>query len=185
MQILETTRLKLRTFTLDDVDAMHAINSDPLVMQYFPSIPSYEETRQLIHNMIEKQKRDGYSLYAVELKENHELIGLVGLLHRSKEELETSFAPCTEIGWRIASKHWNKGYATEAAHAVLNYAFEKLALNEVVSFTAAPNIPSQRVMQKIGLEHDKTNDFAHPKLAKDNWLSEHLLYRATKDSWQR
>jgi RimJ/RimL family protein N-acetyltransferase len=162
---------------MDDVDAMHAINSDPLVMQYFPSMPTYEQTKELIELIISKQQQVGYSLYAVELKTTSELIGFVGLLYRSKEELDIACMPGTEIGWRLASQYWNQGYATEAASAVLNYAFETLGLDEIVSFTAVPNIPSQRVMQKIGLTRNPADDFAHPKLAKDHWLCQHVLYR--------
>lgn len=177
MKILETNRLCLRTFVESDCDTMTLINQDPNVMKYFPAIADRQQTLELIKRIMTHQEKYGYSLYAVEIKSSAELIGFVGLLHRTKEEFDAHFMPSTEIGWRLSSLHWNQGYATEAALAVLDYAFNQLNLKEVVSFTVLQNKASRRVMEKIGLHHSAEDDFDHPKLAKDSPLCRHVLYR--------
>ncbi len=180
MKILETDRLLLRTFNPSDCDAMTAINQDAEVMRHFPSVGTREETEEHIQRIMAHQDKYGYSLYAVELKTTHEMIGFVGLIHRTKDEFNAPFMPATEIGWRLASKHWNQGYATEAAKAVLAYAFAQLKLNDIISFTAVPNAPSRRIMEKIGMHHCPDDDFNHTKLDKTHPLCRHVLYQITQ-----
>lgn len=180
MNILETQRLWLRTFKACDLTAMTAINQDQKVMEHFPSLLDQEQTAKLIQKIMDHQNKYGYSLYAVELKSTHEMIGFVGLLFRTWEEFKAPFMPCTEIGWRLSSKYWNKGYATEAAKAVLNYGFDELGLDEIVSFTVPANKASRRVMEKIGLHHHPNDDFDHPNLDKNSPFCKHVLYRLKK-----
>lgn len=184
MKILETKRLILRTWSEPDLGPMTAINQDPIVMEYFPSVGSQDETLAHIQRIKEHQRKYGYSLYAVELRSTGEMIGFVGLLHRTKEEFDAPFMPSTEIGWRLSSKHWNQGHATEGARAVLHYAFDTIGLNEVVSFTVVNNKASRRVMEKISLIHNPDDDFDHPKLDKDSPLKRHVLYRLTKQAYR-
>ena len=92
------------------------------------------------------------------------------------------FAPSVEIGWRLDKKYWGQGYATEAAHASLKFAFETLAIDEVVAFTAVINKRSQLVMECIGMTNTQDN-FYHPALAPHHDLAEHVLYKITKRQW--
>lgn len=80
------------------------------------------------------------------------------------------------IGWRLARAHWGRGYATEAASATLTHAFEALGLPEIVAFTVLGNSASRRVMEKIGMRHDPTDDIDHPGLPDDHPLRRHVLY---------
>ena len=107
-------------------------------------------------------------------------MGFIGLF---TADFTAHFTPATEIGWRLSSKHWGKGYATEGAKAVLHYAFGQLKLKKIVSFTPIHNIKSRRVMEKIGLKHNPINDFDHPKVALDSPLSRHVLYSLTTDAY--
>ena len=91
--------------------------------------------------------------------------------------------PAVEIGWRLAREHWGLGYASEAAWTALRCGFDRLALNEIVSFTADSNLPSQKVMQAIGMHHDCADDFEHPNLAVDHPLRHHVLYRISREQW--
>lgn len=184
MKVVETKRLVLRTFKESDCDAMTLINQDRKVMEYFPAIGDRKQTIAHIKRIMDHQQQYGYSLYAVEIKLTQEVIGFVGLLHRTKEEFDAHFMPSTEIGWRLASQHWNQGYATEAARAILDYAFKQLNLSEIVSFTVPQNNASRRVMEKIGLHRNPKDDFYHPKINKDNRLSRHVLYRLTKKEYE-
>lgn len=83
-----------------------------------------------------------------------------------------------EIAWRLAKEYWNKGYATEGARAVLEYAFNVLHLDKVVSFTASINKPSESVMKKIGMT--KINVFNHPEFSSAPDLEKHILYEISK-----
>lgn len=177
MKILETDRLILRTWKPTDIELMAAIDQDPKVCQYLGAIGNRAATEAGIQRIIKHYAEHGFSLYAVELKQNGEFIGFVGL---SIPSFEAHFTPAVEIGWRLASQHWGKGYATEAAEAVLRYGFLTLNLNEIVSFTVVDNQASRRVMEKIGLHHHPQDDFDHPKLTADSPLRRHVLYRLSK-----
>lgn len=177
--ILTTERLILRTWKTSDIPLMAAISSDPLVMEHFPSTQDLAATQALIDNINQHYMKFGYSLYAVEKKDTHEFIGFVGLNQPSFEipHFTPKSLPIVEIGWRLSSKNWGKGYATEAAKAVLYYALKELKLKEIISFTVVANIKSRHVMEKIGLHHSAADDFDHPKLADNSPLKRHVLYR--------
>ena len=177
MKILETDRLILRLWQSSDVDGMAAIDQDPKVCQYLPAIGTRATTEAGVQRILNHYQEHGFCLYAVELKENNEFIGFLGL---SIPSFESHFTPAVEIGWRLASRHWNKGYATEGAKAVLKYGFLTLNLDEIVSFTVVNNRASRRIMEKIGLHHNPDDDFNHPRLAADSPLRRHVLYRLSK-----
>ncbi|MGL4339637.1 MAG: GNAT family N-acetyltransferase, partial [Rhodoglobus sp.] len=86
-----------------------------------------------------------------------------------------AFMPTVEIGWRYARQAWGRGYATEAASAVLSFAFGELGLPELVSFTAVSNMRSVAVMERIGMMRDGI--FEHPSLPVGHRLRPHVLYR--------
>lgn len=178
--IIETERLQLRPFRLNDLDPMAAINEDRQVCEFLPTIGTREATLQFIERVIAHHKKNGFSLYATELKSSREMIGFVGLLIPS---FEAHFTPAVEIGWRLGSQYWGNGYATEAAIAVLDYGFTEIDLDEIVSFTVPANIRSKRVMKKIGLHHNPEDDFDHPRLEKAHPLCRHILYKLTREEY--
>ena len=116
----------------------------------------------------------------MELKQTGEFIGFTGLSH---PKFYTHFTPCTEIGWRISRAHWGNGYATEAAKEVLRDGFEKLGLTEIVSFTAAGNDRSIRVMKKLHMHSNHQDDFLHP-LVTQVALQRHVLYKISASQWR-
>ena len=139
MKILETDRLILRTWMDTDLQPMYEINQDPKVMEYFPSLQNLEATKNFIAKVNDHFDNHGYSLYACVKKDSNDFIGFIGLLIAN---FKAHFTPATEIGWRLSSKHWGQGFATEGAKAVLNYAFRELKIPEIVSFTASGNAKS-------------------------------------------
>jgi RimJ/RimL family protein N-acetyltransferase len=185
--ILTTNRLILRTWKPSDIPLMAAISSDPLVMEHFPATQDIAATQALVDHINQHYEKFGYTTYAVETKDMHEFIGFVGLNHPPFEipNFKPKSLPIVEIGWRLSSKHWREGYATEAAKAVLHYAFTELKLGEIISFTVVANTKSRRVMEKIGLHHSKADDFDHPKLEENSPLKRHVLYRITRDNYQK
>lgn len=169
--ILETDRLILRQWQNSDHLPFIHMGQDPQVMQYFPHCLSAEESLLFIQTVSEIIQRNQWGFWAVELKATGEFIGCIGLHHQSTQ---FDFSPCVEIGWRLAKKYWQQGYATEGAQAALNYAFNTLLLDKVVAFTAEINIPSEAVMKKLAMQKVKT--FSHPKLPPDHPLARHVLY---------
>lgn len=171
---LETSRLWLRGWTEQDKLPFFQMNSDTEVMRYFPSVLDKTQSNQLMSQIMARfDSQGGWGFWAVELKLTGELIGFVGL---NIPGYQLPCSPCTEIGWRLRSEYWRQGYTTEAAQVVIKFAFEHLKLKELVAFTAVPNTPSEAVMKKLGM-HKDTENFNHPALAEDHWLSEHVLYR--------
>ena len=175
--ILETDRLILRTWHPQDAEAYFHINQDPLVIENLRGPMTLAEVNIFISSMNDQQDKRGYTLWAVDLKSTGEFIGFIGLNYT---DWEAHFTPAVEIGWRLGSQYWGKGYATEGAKTALDYGFNTLGLDEIVSFTVPANIRSIRVMEKIGMQRDLKGDFSHPKIDLLHRLSQHVLYRIRK-----
>ena len=173
---IDTDRLHLRLWRPEDRPAFAAMNADPMVMEFFPKLLDRAESDGRAAKIDEHFARHGFGLWAVEVPGAVDFIGFVGL---SVPEFEAHFTPCVEIGWRLARDYWSKGYATEAALAVLSFGFQQLALEEIVSFTVPANRRSRRVMERIGMTHSPADDFDHPTISEAHPLRRHVLYRAT------
>ena len=165
-------RLRLRRWSEADVEPYSAINADPRVTEFLRKPLTRDQTEELIRWKEAAFARNGFGFWAVELRESRELIGMVGL---GIPGFEAPFMPCIEIGWRLGAAHWGHGYATEAAREVLETAFRLPGIPEVVSFTAASNLRSRRVMEKLGMRYD--GEFDHPWLEAASPLRRHVLYR--------
>lgn len=170
----QTDRLLLRRWRDSDGLPFQAMNADPRVMEYFPSLLSPGESDALIDRAQAHFNRHGYGPFAAELLADHSFIGFIGL---SIPAFDAPFMPAVEIGWRLAFDFWGRGLATEGARAVIRYAFNELDLESLVSFTVPANLRSRRVMEKIGMTHDPRDDFDHPRLPEAHPLQRHVLYR--------
>ena len=169
--ILETARLTLRPWKTEDLAPFAHMNANAQVMQHFPQTLNTQESDALAEKFQQQIDLNGWGFWALELKQTGQFIGFTGL-HFQPDLFE--FSPCTEIGWRLDAKYWHQGYATEAC---LHFAFEHLKLHEVAAFTAQQNQPSERLMQRLGMQHQ--GYFDHPKLDRDSPLLAHALYRIT------
>lgn len=167
----ETERLVLRSWETEDLPLFIAMNKDERVMRFFPATLSDAETVAFYNRIQDEFSRNGWGLYAVEIKSAGKFIGYVGL---HEIGFEANFTPGVEIGWRLAADYHNQGYATEAAKSVLKLV-RKSGIERLYSFTAKINFPSERVMQKIGMA--KVKEFDHPKLSVDSPLLMHVLYQ--------
>jgi ribosomal-protein-alanine N-acetyltransferase len=177
---ISTPRLKLREWRDDDLAEFAAMNADTEVMAFFPRTYSRAESDALVVRIREHFGRHGFGFWAVEAPEAAPFVGFTGLW---TTEFEAPFTPCIEIGWRLARRYWGRGYATEAALASLRYGFETLRLDEIVSFAAAGNLRSRRVMERIGMTPDTAGDFDHPMLPGGSPLSRHVLCRLSRVDW--
>lgn len=156
-----------------------ALNADPEVMRYFPATQTAAQSRASVAAWQGQFAEQGFSNWAVERKDTGAFIGFIGL---SVPRRQLPFSPCVEIGWRLARAHWGQGYATEGARACLRVGFERLGLEEIVSFTSIINAPSRAVMSRIGMR-DTQQDFDHPALPEGHPLRPHCLYRITRAQW--
>lgn len=177
MIYLETTRLRFRDWEEADLIPFNNMNADKEVMRYFPKTLSAEESHLFYEAIISEIEECGYGLYAVDEKESNEFIGFIGF---HKASFEADFTPCIEIGWRLKKEAWGKGYATEGAAACLHYGFTEKGFQDVYSFTAEINLPSQNVMNKIGMNFIK--HFDHPRLQDESPLKKHVLYHIKQNS---
>lgn len=170
--LFQSDRLGFRAWTEEDALKLHKINSDPQVMEFFPRTLTLDESEAFVHRMIAHQNEFGYCYFAVEKFDDAALIGFVGLC---RQTYEAPFNPSTDIGWRLATRYWGRGYATEGALRCLKYAREALKLSQVVSVCSAINTKSEKVMQKIGMHykgafnHSKLHDY--PNLQPCVWYS--------------
>jgi RimJ/RimL family protein N-acetyltransferase len=169
--LFKSERLGFRQFIDSDLGKMIEINSDPLVMEYFPFLPSAEQTVEFIQKMKIQFDKKGFCYFAVDKLENKEFIGFIGL---SEPTFESDFTPCIDIGWRLKSSAWNKGFATEGAKACLEYGFEKLKIKTINSIAPIVNEKSTIVMEKIGMK--KVKNFNHPLLKDYPYLEGCVLY---------
>lgn len=170
---VSTERLILRDWRDDDVEPFAAMNADDAVMAFFPQKLSRSQSDDLVHRIRSGIAIDGFGLYAAERIDTGKFIGFIGL---GRPTFEAAFTPAVEIGWRLAREAWRFGYATEGARGVLAHAFGSLGLTSVVSFTAAVNQRSRRVMERIGMTRDPSEDFVHPNLPAAHPLAAHVLY---------
>lgn len=177
---IETPRLVLRQWRERDREPFAAMNADPAVMEFFPSLQTREASDASIDAWQAQFARQGWSNWAAELRETGAFIGFVGL---SVPRRVLPFSPCVEIGWRLARAHWGRGYATEGARAALRMGFEQLGLGEIVSFTTLGNLRSRAVMERIGMRN-ANEDFEHPAVPEGHALRWHCLYRIGREQWR-
>ncbi|MBD1228909.1 GNAT family N-acetyltransferase [Xenorhabdus griffiniae] len=177
---LETERLRLRAWKAEDREPFFRLSSNPDVMEFFPDILTKTQSDTFIDNCIRKfEMQGGWGLWAVELKQNGEFIGSVGL---NVPNIKFPFSPFVEIGWRLDKPFWRQGYTCEAARRIFDFAFTEIGLEEVVAFTTISNYRSENVMKKLGMVRDEKT-FLHPGLEKNHPLREHVLYRLRRSDF--
>jgi RimJ/RimL family protein N-acetyltransferase len=148
MQIT-TARLILREFKEDDWPDVLAYQSDPLYLRYYEWTDRTPEAVQEFVGMFlahqQAQPRTKFQL-AVTLKENKQLIGNCGIRMDSPDATEA------DIGYELAPQHWGKGYATEAARAMVEFGFTELRVHRIWSECVADNVGSAAVLRKVGMQ---------------------------------
>jgi ribosomal-protein-alanine N-acetyltransferase len=180
---LRTARLLLRRWREADLTPFAAMNADPEVMEHYPAPLTRAESDAFARRIEAGFGEAGFGLWAVETIGGG-FIGYTGLARpRFTAHFTSPARPATEIGWRLARHAWGHGYATEAARAVLGFAFDRAGLGEIVSFTAVANVRSQAVMRRIGMTRDLAGDFDHPALPAGHRLRCHALYRIARQDW--
>ncbi|MFF3286774.1 GNAT family N-acetyltransferase [Streptomyces sp. NPDC003023] len=160
MTRIHTPRLVLRRWDDDDLVPMADINADPRVMRWVDdgSVHDLERTAEDIEQWEEEWDEEGFGLFAVELLASGELAGFTGL---SVPSFLPEVMPAVAISWRFGSQFWGQGYASEAAHATLEFALQDRGLDRVVSISRAGDDASENVIRKLGMVPE--SETAHPE----------------------
>jgi ribosomal-protein-alanine N-acetyltransferase len=148
--VIETERIILRQLTMDDMDNLLEIFSDPEAMRYYPSTKNEEETIKWIEWNLKGYQEHGMGLWAAILKESGEFVGQVGLVVQEVDQ-EKEF----EIGYLFLRKFWGRGLATEGAIACKEYGFNTLGVDRLISIIDPNNMPSRRVAERVGMLLEK------------------------------
>ena len=166
---LETHRLRLREMTEDDLPQLRTILQDELTMSAYEGAFDEAMTRGWLQRMITGYHADGVGLWAVELRETGDMIGQCGLTRQHIFD-----ADVIEVGYLFNRAHWHHGYATEAAAASVEYAFEQLGVERVWAQVRDTNIASKNVAIRLGMtlrgrfeKHYRGVDMPHLAFAKD------------------
>jgi len=170
--LFTSEQLGFRNWESTDIEEMYQINSDEKVMEFFPSIPTKQQTTEFVERMKKHYDDMGFCYFAVDKLEDRKFIGFIGL---SEQTFKADFTPCIDIGWRIKRSEWNKGLASEGAKKCLDYALNILKIEDIYSIAPKINTKSERIMTKIGLK--KQYEFEHPLLVNNDQLKTCVLYK--------
>ena len=168
---LETERLIIRAYTLDDFDNLYAILSDAETMAHYPSTYDEKGTQSWLNWCIETDNAYGHSLWAMELKETGEYIGDCGV---TMQNIDGETLP--EIGYHINKRFWRRGYAKEAAAAVRDWFFTESDYDSVYSYMKYTNVASYSTAASIGMKKIKEYPDPHDKIC--------YVYRMTREEWK-
>lgn len=172
--MFETDRLILRAFRDEDRDPWAAMNADPEVMRHFPAPLSRQEADAMIDRMNGRIAATGVGFWALERKEDGAFIGFAGLNCIGHAALP--IVGEWEVGWRLARQAWGHGYATEAGRFALAHGFDSMKLPRILAYTARSNLPSERVMQRLGMVRAADLDFDHPAVPEGHPVRPHIVY---------
>jgi RimJ/RimL family protein N-acetyltransferase len=177
---LQTARLRLRGWRVQDLAPLAAINADPEVMRHLGGPIERRQSDMIVARFLEKWREEPrFGWWALERAEDGAFLGFVGL---GRPDFEEPPAPCVEIGWRLARGAWGQGFAAEAARACLRHGFRTVGLGEILAFTTPMNGPSRRLIERLGMQRDPGADFDHPLAAGGG--RRHLLFRLARAEWE-
>ena len=172
--MIETPRLLLRPWRLEDKAGYERIINTPAMMEHFGGVQSPDVHHALIDRMIAAQARDGHCMWAVEERATGDLAGICGVRIGGYED--TPVPLVLEIGWRIAEPYWGTGIAREAAEASLAWAWANTDWPSVAAWTNPDNRRSWGLMLRLGMVRRPELDFRHPLYAADDPLGEMVVY---------
>jgi len=173
---LETPRLILRPWRDSDRAPFAEMNADPIVMTYFASTMTPEESDASLARFQAAYDRDGFGFLVAELRATGAFAGIIGA-QTMRDAVPNLPQPAVEIGWRLPRAFHGQGLATEGARATVAFCFSTLNLTEVVAVTALGNQVSRHVMEKLTMTHRPDLDFDHPRMPAGHPHQRHTLYQ--------
>jgi RimJ/RimL family protein N-acetyltransferase len=180
--IAETERLRLRTWDFEDRAEFNRLLNTPAVMRWLGGIAD-EAFSNAAFDRIDAYQRDfGFTFWIVERKHDRAVLGFCGL-KRANAPGGEKFAGEVEIGWRLREDAWGQGYAKEAAIASLDLAFGRFGAPHVVAVTAEGNLPSQGLMERLGMARREDLDFVDQRFPADSEVNPQAVFRIDAADW--
>lgn len=169
--VIETKRLILREYTLEDFNDLYVILSDPETMKHYPKPYDEKGTMRWLEWSINNYQQYGFGLWAIILKETNEFIGDCGI---TLQNIDNELLP--EIGYHINKKYWKKGYAKEAGSAVRDWGFNNTNFDKLYSYMNTTNIASYKTAESLGMKkikeyYDKEENLFVYMINKNDWNS--------------
>ena len=187
MRTITSDRLLLRPWRDDDADFLLDLESRWEVVRFLGAHPTTMSTREdALASIARRRAIDDpiHGIWAITAAADGRLVGNLLLKPIPLSAGEPSGGPNdVEIGWHLHPDAWGHGYATEGARAALDYGFDTVGLDEIVSFAALINRRSRAVMERLGMREDKAAAFEHPSVPEGSPLREHCLYRLSRERW--
>lgn len=170
---LETERLLLRGWRVEDFEPLAAIHNDPEVMRFLGGVQERGDAWRSLASLVGHWTLRGYGKWAVERKSDGAMMGRVGLINPEGW-------PALEVGWTLGKQYWGQGYASEAATAALNYGFLTQPVDRLVSCIDLDNVASQKVAQRVG---ETRGERVNLRIAGHDYPVD--LWFITREEWQR
>ncbi len=157
---VQTQRLYIESLSDKDFEKIYSLQTDPKVMKYIGGVKTKEQSKEAFSKLLNHQKKYGFSLGCVFIKDSDEFIGVAGLIHRELDETKNEI----EVGYWLFPKYWKKGYATELAAACLKWGFENLTIEKIAGMTYPENRGSQNVLKKLGMNFTSETTYRGTKV---------------------
>lgn len=181
--LADTDRLILREWDEADERPFYEVMNTPAVMRWLGGLQTPEEWSAAFERLRAYQRDFGFTFWIIERKSDAAILGFCGLKRANAPG--ASFTGDIEIGWRLREDAWGQGYAREAAIASLDLAFDRFAAPHVVAVTALGNLPSQRLMERLGMTRREDLDFIDQRFASDSEVNPQIVYRIEAAEWAR
>jgi RimJ/RimL family protein N-acetyltransferase len=178
--VIETERLRLRDWTDADEADFYAVMNTPETMRFLGGVQTTEEWRAAYQRIRGFSADFGHTFWIIENRQDREIQGFCGL-KRVNAPGAGSLTGQHEIGWRLRQGAWGKGIAKEAAIASLDLAFGRFAAPHVLAMTIAANLPSQGLMERLGMARRTDLDFWDERFGPD--LNPSMIWKIDADQW--
>jgi RimJ/RimL family protein N-acetyltransferase len=172
--VIETERLVLRSWLDNDLAPFAAMNADPAVMTHLDGVIDTAASAAMMERLRDCDTQDGCTFWALERRDDSAFLGFCGL--RIGGHPGTPVNQVLEIGWRLCIDAWGHGYAGEAARASLEWGWVHKPHDRILAWTVPANERSWRLMERIGMVHEPSLDFNHPRFADAHPLCRHITY---------
>ena len=179
--VIETARLRIRRDRPGDIDAWFTHINTPEATEHLGGVRTREEIAEKFERIARGWARDGFAFMMVELKDGT-FLGNCGIGRIETEAAPAPLQGAVQIGWQLRADHWRRGYALEAASAVMDFAFTRPGIEIVYSQTALRNRASWHLMEKLGLERRADLDYSDPKYPPED--NPTIVYAIGRRDWR-
>jgi RimJ/RimL family protein N-acetyltransferase len=176
--MIETERLRLRGWTMEDAEPFIRHLNTPAVMRWIGGVRPPEALREVVQRFIRWQEARGFTFWLVERKSDGAHLGFCGL--KIADDPGTAVEGLLEIGWRLREDAWGQGYAREAAEASLDFAFRELGADRVIALTVNGNSPSWGLMLRLGMTRRPEFDYEGAEWAEGPII----VYELKRAQWR-